>query len=205
MDLIEFYKNAKDSVLNSEYRHEVERYEKRNFDDIDSKEFMRCYAWVVLNTGMQGDIIKNIFPEFSKCFNNWKNLEKILSNKETIESKACEIFCHKQKIDSIFKTIKIINDYKNFEEFKEWIRSDPENNLLKLPYIGDVTKYHLGRNLGFDCCKPDRHLVRLAKELKFKTPLEMCKEIQKATNDRLGVIDVVLWRYKSTLEGKSKH
>lgn len=150
LKLIEFYETARSTVLNSEYAHEVDRYKDRRFENIDSKEFMRCYAWVVLNTRMQEEIIRGRFSEFCDCFDNWENLEEILSNEANIISKACQIFNHKRKVESIFQTLKIIREYGNFENFKEWIKSDPINNLGKLPYIGKITKEHLGRNLGFD-------------------------------------------------------
>ena len=66
--------------------------------------------------------------------------------------------------------------------------------LATLQQIGKKEKYHLARNIGIDCVKPDRHMERLAAYFGFKTPLEMCIEIQKTIPERLGVIDVILWR-----------
>jgi hypothetical protein len=40
----------------------------------------------------------------------------------------------------------------------------------------------------------------MAKQFNFKSPLDMCIEIQKSTKEQLGVIDVVLWRF-CNLEG----
>ena len=74
--------------------------------------------------------------------------------------------------------------------------------LDTLPMIGPVTRYHLARNIGIDCVKPDRHLIRLASEAGYemKDPQKgveaMCRDIQKDIGDaeKLGTIDVVLWR-----------
>jgi hypothetical protein len=74
--------------------------------------------------------------------------------------------------------------------------------LDTLPMIGPVTRYHLARNIGIDCVKPDRHLIRLASEAGYemKDPQKgvetMCRNIQKDIGDaeKLGTIDVVLWR-----------
>lgn len=38
-------------------------------------------------------------------------------------------------------------------------------------------------------------MVRLAEQFNHDTPMDMCLKIQEATGERLGVIDVVLWRY----------
>jgi hypothetical protein len=63
--------------------------------------------------------------------------------------------------------------------------------LESMPHIGPITKFHLARNLGLDVCKPDRHLVRLAKPL---TPESLCRTIGEAVGDRIGLVDCVLWR-----------
>jgi len=60
---------------------------------------------------------------------------------------------------------------------------------------GPITKYHLARNLGVDCVKPDRHLARLAERFGYGTPDAMCRAIQDELGGRLGTIDAVLWRY----------
>ncbi len=67
--------------------------------------------------------------------------------------------------------------------------------LGSLPFIGDITKYHLARNLGIDVAKPDRHLTRLAKIFHYDDVQEMCKYLSDKTGDRIGTVDVVLWRY----------
>jgi len=67
--------------------------------------------------------------------------------------------------------------------------------LKSLPWIGDITKYHLARNLGLDVAKPDRHLMRLAKIFKYDDVQKMCQDVAERSKDRIGTVDVVLWRY----------
>lgn len=69
--------------------------------------------------------------------------------------------------------------------------------LGQLGWIGNITKYHLARNLGIDCAKPDRHLVRLAEKFGYDNVQDMCKFISKCVGDRIGTVDVVLWRYSN--------
>lgn len=66
--------------------------------------------------------------------------------------------------------------------------------LGTLPWIGKITKWHLARNMGIDVAKPDRHLVRLCEEFGFKDVQKMCGFISKRTGDRIGLVDVILWR-----------
>jgi hypothetical protein len=88
------------------------------------------------------------------------------------------------------------------KEHHEWLvqlRAAPDKlaYLETLPWIGSITKYHLARNLGLDFVKPDRHLVRLAAAYGYADPAAMCQEIANETGERVGVVDVVLWRYSN--------
>jgi hypothetical protein len=65
--------------------------------------------------------------------------------------------------------------------------------LRKLPWIGKITAYHMAKNLGVDCCKPDRHLVRLAQVIDSE-PETLCHDLAAATGDRVATVDTVLWR-----------
>lgn len=65
--------------------------------------------------------------------------------------------------------------------------------LAGLPWIGEITKFHLARNFGADCCKPDVHLERLAK-CHSTTPHALCADLSASTGFRIGTVDVVLWR-----------
>ena len=73
--------------------------------------------------------------------------------------------------------------------------NDKIEYLDSLPMIGPITKYHLARNLGIDCAKPDRHLVKLAKYFGYPSVQQMCEDISKESGYRIGTVDVILWRY----------
>lgn len=59
--------------------------------------------------------------------------------------------------------------------------------------MGDIIKYHLVKNLGFDCIKPDRHLERIAKSYKTD-PFLMCQKLSEKLGDSLNTVDTVIWR-----------
>ena len=81
-----------------------------------------------------------------------------------------------------------------FAEYKA-LRIDSRLEFLeRLPWIGPITKFHLARNLGMDVCKPDRHLLRIAKAHHGTTPAALCGRLSRLSGDRIGVVDVVLWR-----------
>jgi hypothetical protein len=66
--------------------------------------------------------------------------------------------------------------------------------LERIPFLGKITKYHAAKSLGFDCIKPDRHLVRIAKEHGYIDCNTMCNFISAETGDKVSLVDIVLWR-----------
>lgn len=62
-----------------------------------------------------------------------------------------------------------------------------------LPWIGQITKWHLAKNYGVDCAKPDIHLSRLAQHY-GTTPAKLCAHLATASGDRIATVDLVIWR-----------
>lgn len=63
----------------------------------------------------------------------------------------------------------------------------------ELPWIGEITKYHLAKNLGADVAKPDVHLQRLA-DASSETVQGLCERLAAETGLRCATVDVILWR-----------
>lgn len=189
MEIIEYYNNAKNHVLTHGYKEEVEWCAKRPpFEQLDEYTLFVEFVWVVLNSGMNEQIVrKSIFEPYMK--GNLASPEKYIR--------------HPLKLKAINEAIVKYQQW--FKELKE-LKCDEDiiEFLDTLPHIGKVTKYHLARNIGVDCVKPDVHLSRLAEQFGFKSPLDMCVEIQRYTKEKLGVIDVILWRYCNLNGSKQK-
>lgn len=176
MDILTYYQDAKNYVLSTEYKQEYEWCLNREpFEKCTSETFFFEYVYVVLNAGMKEQIARKIYEKFCKDLDI--NTIGHLGKRKAIDTS--------------------IGNYKMWFNSLQLLHTD--NNRIEylagLPWIGNITKYHLARNIGIDCVKPDRHLVRLVEYFSFKTPLDMCLEVQKHTKERLGVIDVILWRY----------
>jgi hypothetical protein len=65
--------------------------------------------------------------------------------------------------------------------------------LAALPWIGDITKYHLAKNFGADVAKPDVHLQRLA-DREGCTVQALCERLAGELGLRVAAVDTVLWR-----------
>lgn len=149
---------------------------QRNLKPCDNAQiFLYETCWVILNAGMKEQIARKIWQRIQIA---WKNNIDIL-----------EVFKHKGKVNAI-NFLK--NNYKLL--FKKYLKAENKIEYLKtLPYIGNITCYHLAKNLGYDCFKPDRHIVRIANKYNL-TPEKFCKKISNLTKEKISVIDIVFWR-----------
>ena len=102
-------------------------------------------------------------------------------------SSASTVFGHKGKsaaIDYVWQNRdELLKKYLAAEDKIEYLQS--------LPWIGVITKWHLAKNFGHDCAKPDRHLVRIAGE---EGVHKLCFRLSEASGDRIATVDLVLWR-----------
>jgi hypothetical protein len=174
--IVSLYNLAKDRVRDAGYGPEIDYVQKRTFADIDETRFFEEYCFVVLCWGVREQIGRQDYDRFME-----RQDPKVIKNRFRVK---------KQQAVTIAKE----NFVRWFGELKCSTR--PEKYLRTLPLIGEVMKWHLARNLGFDCVKPDRHMNALASEYGFSDPWKMCERVQKYyPNDRLGTIDVVFWRW----------
>lgn len=181
-----FFIDAYLKLSNSPETKEEIRYIKwildKGLENTAPEQFFEQYVWCVLNAGMKEQVARKIWERYLE------NLDPLtighLGKRKAIET-------------------GLQNYVKWFGELK--CAKDPVEYLQTLPWIGPITKYHLARNIGIDCVKPDRHLERLAKQFGYTDPFELCKTIQKEIggSEMLGTIDLVLWRI-SNLYGSER-
>lgn len=142
-----------------------------------AEDLAREYTWVVLNSGMKAQVARGIMDRV------WPQL---LAGKP-----LAPVFKHVGKANAIAHVYRNRHDY--LASFRMEAPSDPVAWCESLPWIGKITKYHLAKNLGVDCAKPDRWLARLA-DAEATTVDELCARLARETGDRIATVDVVLWR-----------
>ncbi len=192
--LSKLFATAKRAVVEAGYLSEIAWQESVSFDFVTEPEFLREYAWVVLNCGMRESIVRKKFGKLSLCFWRWESASLITTTAETCRRLALGIFNHGPKIDAILSVSHLIANV-GFGPFRHGFGENPLAALERLPYIGQVTKYHLAKNLGMEVAKPDRHLSRIAKAFGFQSPQDLCARISGETGVRIPVVDLVLWRF----------
>lgn len=176
MSIVEFYNQAKQDIIQKGYKQEIDYVEKRYFDDVTPYNFQKEFVYVVCNSGMKNQVAEKIYKNYLE---NGISAINHPGKKKAIEQAE-------RYYDIWFE---ILQDLKTDDEKVEY--------LEVLPFIGEITKYHLARNLGIDCAKPDRHLVRIAEKYGYDDVQAMCQHLSNVTGDRIGTVDIVLWRYSN--------
>ena len=168
----DFYDRARAHIRYAGYEPEIEYCRRLRFENLTDQGFMLAYAFVVISSGMKNQIAEKIYERFL----------------DTMDPK---VVGHPGKRLAIAQCLTECSRW--FRELKA--SEDKVTYLETLPWIGPITKYHLARNIGLDVIKPDRHLTRIASRYGYASPDVMCREIAAEVGERVGVIDVILWRY----------
>lgn len=178
--LMNHYRIAREYVIDAGYDYEINVVKARKFGDQTSRDLFMQYVYVVLNSGMKNQVAERIISEYFQI--------------------GVSAIKHPKKRDAIKRAE---NEFLSwFESLKLRETVDEQLEFLELlPMIGPVTKYHLARNLGIDVAKPDRHLLRLAEYFGYDDVQVMCSFLAECFHDRIGVVDVVLWRYANLTGG----
>ena len=138
--------------------------------------FFGEYMWVVLSSGMKNQIARLIQGRIHKAWDEGKP--------------TSSAFGHKGKV----KAIDEVSNHRVFY-FRQWKEVDDKlEYLATLPWIGNITKFHLAKNLGMDIAKPDRHLVRISKLYGEGSCFELCRRISSITRLRVATVDLIIWR-----------
>jgi hypothetical protein len=163
-----------------EWRDEIQYIRnllKKGTEGLTKDEFFQQYCFVVLCSYWKEQYARKEWERYFETGNF-----EVISNRK--------------------KRAAIANALPNVEYWhKVLMTTDGDEGKLHyirtLPWMGgEALGYHLARNIGIDAVKPDRHLKRFAEQFGFKTPLGLCQHIQSEIggSEKLGLIDLVLWR-----------
>lgn len=193
---VRFYQRACHVVWDAGHGHEATWAASVRFATATPQTFLREHAWVALNAGMREAVVRPRFEKLRVVFDDWTSAAWIAENEASLQVLARRHFNHERKIAALLAAPRRVLD-EGWNVVRASIAATGVEYLQTWPHIGPVTRYHLARNLGLDVVKPDRHLVRLAEALGCASPEALCQEIAAVTGDRVGVVDIVLWRWCS--------
>jgi hypothetical protein len=150
------------------------------------------YIWCVYTSGFNASVVSKMYPRLWNAYSKAPPLGDMPWDAVGIMIAPINANCQK------FKAIKATATHLKeigWDEFRKRYLTHVDNIPRGCNYIGKITKYHLGRNIGLDCVKPDLHLNRVAKWYGWANPHEMCSYLSERLGERIGVVDFVLWAY----------
>lgn len=182
----------KENYWDTEVYHVEHRLKGKFYERMNESDLFREIVWVILCSGFKAEIVEKKWTEFIILLSNFdvdvvKNMQlDSIINKSPIKNKA--------KLRAIIEISKILTP-EYLTQLRE-IQSVDEihDHLLKLPHIGNVTVWHLMRNIGFDCYKPDRHIIKLSELLSVPVNEMFSVLVNEGMAELVGVADVILWR-----------
>jgi len=145
----------------------------------DPDFFAREAIFVIANSGMRHTVARGIFE---------RAMGALLAGEPVLG-----VFGHKGKAAAMeyiwAERARLLAEY----------RAAPDKLAFcgSLPWIGGITRYHLAKNFGVDCAKPDVHLQRLA-DRQGETVPGLCARLAAETGYRIATVDLVLWRACAT-------
>jgi hypothetical protein len=138
-------------------------------------EFALETIFVICNSGMKNTVARRIYERVRAAL--------------LLNGRPGEVFGHQGKVGAIEHVWR-----HRAQLFAEYLAApDKLGYLATLPWIGEITKYHLAKNFGVDCAKPDVHLRRLA-DLHQTSVHALCADLATQTGWRVATIDLLLWR-----------
>jgi hypothetical protein len=194
-----FYRKVEKKVFAAGYADEIAWQRNRLASAFRESDLLREAAWVVLCSGFRESIVRSKFDYISLCFCDWASAEIILNSEEECRATAFRAFRSERKINAIVGISRHVAQ-TGFQNIRTYALESPIQCFQEFPLIGQITAFHLAKNLGFDLAKPDRHLRKLSVALGYKTAQSLCETISRITGDPISVVDIVLWRFM-TLSG----
>ena len=164
--------------------------------DLDEQAFLTEYCWVVFACGFKVAVVEKHFDKIEKVFKRFE--PEAVARMKPVDPKKLPIG-HKQKADGFLKGAKIVHD-EGWRRFKARVKREGMDALKELPWIKDITKKHLAKNIGLaDVAKDDVHLRWCAKHCSARTVDELAAFLAEEYKMTAHKVDVVLWEWRRSL------
>ena len=160
--------------------------------DLDEQTFLGQYCWAVFAVRFNVSTLGKHFGELREVFKQFE--PDAVARMRPVRLEKLPIR-HKSKADGFLKGAKLVHK-AGWSDFKARLEEDGLDALKVLPWIKDVAKYHLAKNVGLvDAAKPDVHLKRCAEECAAEVD-ELVAYLAKEYQMTEHKVDAVLWEWR---------
>lgn len=152
------YERVRNRLIELGYEDEIAWAQSGRFAPATPKDFALETIYILANSGMKQQVARRIYE---------KVREALLRGES-----AATVFGHAGKAGAMDQVWT--NRASLHAEYLAVPDREKVDWLGRLPWIGQITKWHLAKNFGVLCIKPDRHIVRLGAACAM-TPLGLCE------------------------------
>jgi len=171
------YQVLKTGVIRAGYKADIDWAENIK-PPTTPEDFAAEIIFVICNSGMKAQIARAIFDRVVAAIKAHTPLIAAFGHKGKVAA-----------IENVWGMRKVLFDrWKGIDNWQAQL-----DFAAALPWIGEITKYHVVKNFGAQVAKPDRHLMRIASH-NGMSPQAMCERISKLSGDSVSVVDTVIWR-----------
>jgi len=195
-DAAEMFKFAKNHVA-SRRKSELSFYwDKAAASPITPHQFLREFLWCVYVSGFSAKTISKKYDALLQA--HWiedADGQFIPPTSDVLSKDAwdrlLDIFANQRKAEYVQLVRKKMADRGWYIFHTQYVSYRDPQKFRLLKGIGPALSCHLARNLGnVNVCKPDVHLVRVAKKYGLPSVHALCESV---SSEPVGKTDLILW------------
>lgn len=192
-----------------------------NPSHISDSDFLRQCAWAIFGARRPYEVLKSRWPALERAFYHWE-VSRVVAESDSVKFQVLKILNSPRKVEGILKIAKWLdkNGWTTIHtQFLDFIKVDEQGNpvisedLLKwfdqLPWIGQTLAAYIAKDLGVGSIKDDIWMRRLAGWLGYTRDKigvwKMALDVQVLNNEKINVIDTVLWNWARTQQWLSSY
>ena len=163
----------------------------KTWRELDERAFLKEYCETVFVSNFKVSIVKSKFPELTEVFKGFS--PDALARMKPVSKDKLPIR-NKRKADGFLKGARMVHK-EGWKKFKRRLKKDGMNVLKELPWVGDINKHNITKNIGLtDTAKPDIRLKRCADECSTSVDI-LVAFLSKEYKLTQYEVDAVLWEY----------
>ncbi len=185
-----------------------------NPSQVTDSDFLRQCAWAIFGARRPYEVLKTRWPAIEKTFFYW-DVGKVVAQSDSVKSQTLRVLNSPKKVDGVLKIAQWLNrqgwpavrvKLLGLAKVDEQGNSLVTDGLLRwfdqLPWVGRTLAAYIAKDLGISSIKDDVWMRRLAGWLGYSPDAtgvwKMALDIQVLSNEKINVIDTVLWNWART-------
>lgn len=190
---------------------DVLRTQRLNPSEVTVSDFLRQCAWAIFGARRRYEVLEKRWPAIERAFCYW-NVRKVVEQSDLVRIEVLRVLNSPRKVDAVLEIAEWLAERTwpaVHAEFLSLAGIDQQGNLVatndllewfdQLPWIGHTLAAYIAKDLGIGSIKDDLWMRRLAGWLGYSPDTagvwKMALDIQVLSEQKINVIDTVLWNW----------